>query len=238
MNPPTQKQTELPQAGSLPTGKESAVSAPVVIPEAFQAHDKDLNQQQLQFVVELGHKFPRIVEAATALRNGLTAVDKQLGEAAQLYRSLVVEVHAAKLNRRESTLLLRGLGMKANRVSEILRVAELPASEYNRYLKGEMGFKAVLALDTAKKKGKGEEVKAGLKKPARKVVIHDIDDATRLALTSALAGLMKKKRVKGASTEWALRYRATTGDNVYVAVTISPPNAGDSNPDTGSETEE
>lgn len=207
----------------------------VVIPPAFESYDKTLKQPQLQQAIALGAQFPLIVGAVQSLKLGLDSADVALKNAAEHYRTVVSEVHSAKLNRKEATVLLLGLGMRANRISEVLRVAELPPPAYKRYMAGELGFKAVLALDSAQKKGKGKEVKAGTKKPNRKVVIHTIGDAVRPLIIEALAGLVGKKRVKGASTEWALQYRDKSGSNVYVAVTVSPPNAGDENPENEAE---
>jgi len=217
-----EKQTEIPQTENRP--QPSPAQALVVLPPAFESHDKELKQEQLQFACELGAKYPKIVTAAQALRENLRGIDTALTAAGDLYRSLVTEVHAAKLNRRESTLLLRGLGMAGNRISEVLRVAELPAGDYNRYIKGEMGFKAVLALDTAKKKAGGKDVKAG-KKAAKKprIIIHDLGDKNAQILRDAIGGMSRLLK-GGTTTEWAHAFVSPQG-KFYVAITASPKDA-------------
>jgi len=69
-----------------------------------------------------------------------------LGVASDRYRGVASELRVAKLNGREASLLLRGLGFASNRVHELQKVASLPDEQWAKYVEGKIGFKAAFAL--------------------------------------------------------------------------------------------
>jgi len=113
----------------------------------FANADKTLKPEQLQMAASLAVKFPAIVSESVALRSEFAQVDAQLQRAGQRYYGFCSELRRAKLNRRESTLLLKALGYVKTRISEILKVSEVSDEIWAKYSNGQIGFKAALALE-------------------------------------------------------------------------------------------
>jgi len=131
----------------------------LVLPPQFVGQ-MNLKKEQLLFAVELSKKFPKILHESDALKSATVLADEALRGMGQKYFGLCAEFRSAKLNRRESTLLLVALGYNKVRISEILRVSEVDDAIWDKYAKNEIGFKATLALGRGTdgaEEGDGEE---------------------------------------------------------------------------------
>jgi len=123
--------------------------------------------------IELGAKFPEIVNQAEALKLETVHAAEALGRMGQKYYGTCNALRNAKLNRRESTLLLKGLGFSKSRVSEMLKVSEVSDELWAKFSGQQIGFKATLSLadsastDGGTSEGEGEGEGDG-KKPAKK----------------------------------------------------------------------
>jgi len=178
MSKKTQTKTTI---GVTPSQDVKSPPAPVtpppalIVPEAFTAHDKSLSPEQLRFSIELGTKFPAIVQEAQALKTSAAEVDASLARMGQKYYGFCSELRKAKMNRRESTLLLKGLGFAKTRVSEILKVSEVDDALWAKFANNQIGFKATLALgrgDGEAEEGEGEDgakPEAGKKKKEKRL---------------------------------------------------------------------
>lgn len=153
---PTQDKPAVPTAVPAP-----APALPV--PEAFKNPAADLKPDQLRFAIELGAKFPSIVNEATALKGAAAEADAALGRMGQKYYGFCSALRDAKLNRRESSILLKGLGFAKNRVYEILKVSEVDQVLWDKFANKQIGFKATLALSNggADDASDGDEVSDG-----------------------------------------------------------------------------
>jgi len=201
--------------------------APVVIPPAFQNHG-DLKPAQVQFAVEIGNKFPGIVQAAIDFEQAYSEVLSVSAKAGGKYFTLCSELRIAKMNRRESSLLLRGLGFTKNRVHEILKVSEVDDSIWNQYTAGQVGFKAVFALagdskdgatvsDTETQVPGWESTAGGIEKtPRARNLIKDCPESIRTRLNAVANGW----QVKETPVEFAYAV-VRNGKRFYFAISVS-----------------
>jgi len=201
-------------------------SAPaVIVPVAFEQHDKSLKQEQLAFAIKLGEKFPAVVSAATEMRASFAVVDGAMREAGQKYFGLCSALRVTKMNRRESALLLKGLGFIKSRVSEILRVSEVSDAIWSQYSAKTIGFKAALALDAGKSSAGGtdgegaEEEAAKVSAKKAKTKIHEVPASIKNAL-SALCTEFKRPLKGGNNTEYAAAF-VKDGVRYYFAISTS-----------------
>lgn len=146
-----------------------APASPVVVPKEYESHDPALKHPQLAFAIELGTKYPGIVSAAIQFRESMGQAELALGVASDRYRGVASELRTAKLNGREASLLLRGLGFASNRVHELQKVAALPDEQWSKYVEGKIGFKAAFALRN------GEPAPAPAPAPAPVPAVGDPD---------------------------------------------------------------
>jgi len=86
------------------------------------------------------------VSESETLKTASRDADTALARMGERYFGFCSELRSAKLNRRESTLLLKGLGLAKSRISEILRVSEVTDEVWAKYKAGQIGFNATLAL--------------------------------------------------------------------------------------------
>jgi len=119
---------------------------PLALPSAFNQADKALTEQQLQFAAVLAQKFPGIVTESELLKSAAAETDAALQRMGQKYYAFCAQLRAAKMNRRESTLLMKALGFHKQRITEILRVSEVDDAIWSKYANGEIGFKSTLQL--------------------------------------------------------------------------------------------
>lgn len=190
-----------------------------MVPVAFQSHDKSLKPTELQYAVELGQKFPTIIAASEDFKAGYNAAGLALSAASEKWRGMVIAIHGAKLNRREASILMRGLGFIKSRVSEVLRVVESDESVFQRYIKGEMGFKAVLAIEQAKT---AEQKVAKVQKPRKSNVIRSVSELIGKKLNLVASGW----RVSEETTQEFAYACVKNGKRYYFAISIGPDSTG------------
>jgi hypothetical protein len=116
------------------------------LPLAFANHDTTLTESQLQAAAAIAGKHADIVKESEHLRLEFDAAGVAMKRVGERYYAFCSELRKAKLNRKESTLLLKALGYVKTRISEILRVSEVDDTIWNQYKDGAIGFKATLAL--------------------------------------------------------------------------------------------
>lgn len=216
---PTQDKPQVPTAEPV---KEAKL---LPIPSAFQSADPSLKPEQLQFAVELGAKFPGIVEQAEALKLEYTKATEALGRVGQKYYGTCNELRKAKLNRRESTLLLKGLGFSKSRVSEMLKVSEVSDELWAKFANQQIGFKATLALsngaetptdgDGGDAEGDGEGEKKKVKAKERR-----LPKEFQPSIIAALEDWGDSLKATGQKDPYVLRYE--NKDKRTYVVTIQP----------------
>lgn len=115
-------------------------STALVIPAR---QETELDEANYQLACDLHAKFPQV-----AIRN--REVKEAEGRLAQKYFRLCEALRepgeGMKLNGKEITLLLLGLGYRKQRVTEFRRVIEVADDVWENYKKNVIGFKAVLAI--------------------------------------------------------------------------------------------
>jgi len=168
-------------------------------------------------------KFPLIVKSVNEFREGYV-------RAGELYFGMCSAVREAKLEKKDSTLVLLALGLSKSRTSEVIRVSSVPDAIWSQYAAGSVGFKATLALGKDKPQVVGPE--AGQtggdpgqnppKAPRKVAKIRDLTEKAQEALKKVLRNIGKHD---GESpTEYALSVRIEEL-NYYVAITVTDKNA-------------
>lgn len=198
----------------------AAAPVAVVVPPAFAAHDKSLNDSGLAYAVQLGEKHPAIVKAAIEFQD----VYNRAGEKFFGFASALRE---AKLLKKEATLLLLGLGLSKSRTSEMIKLSSVSDEVWAKYSAKAVGFRAALALEDGKsstggteedgEEGEGTTTRKNEKKAPLK--IHDIPEKSRVAFLDACKAFSRPLK-GGKPTEYAL---ACTHDgvNFYIALSVS-----------------
>jgi len=209
------------QKVTVPTAEPQPAKL-LVIPTAFIHHDPTLKPEQVQFAIELGNKFPGIVQQAEALKAETVLAAEALGRMGQKYYGTCNELRKAKLNRRESTLLLKGLGFSKSRVSEMLKVSEVSDELWAKFEGQQIGFKATLALADSPSsdggtegEGDGEEEAKKPKKKERRLPKEFQPDVIK-----ALEDWGDSLKACGMKDPYVMRYENKDG-RTYV-VTIQP----------------
>jgi len=207
---------------------EKANLPPMIVPLVLTEADKSLTPEQVKFASELGAKFPKVVEAVSHFNKDFATATEKMAAANASYFVMCSELRTAKLNRRESTLLLKGLGMIKQRITEVLRVTEVSDELWAKYEGKALGFRAVLKIartedasdetEPTQATVPGTEPETTVKPLKPQVVIHEIKQPLKGALMQALreAGELRKN---GEQTEYALGF-VHEDKRFYIALTV------------------
>jgi len=174
-----------------------------VIPPAFEAHAPGMKPMALQLAIQLGQKHPAIVQAVVEFRDAY-------GRAGEKYFGMASSLREAKLQKKESTALLLGLGLSKSRVSEIIRVSSVSDAIWNQYSAKSIGFKAAMQLEAGESSDGGtddSEDKTDKKKADTKALkIYDVPEFIRLELAQMARGWPRPLK-NGKTTEYVFRYQ-------------------------------
>lgn len=174
------------------TGASPVTAVSVELPEAFRNHDPKMKPAALQLAIATGAKHPEIVHSVVELASAM----QNAGE--KYYRVLHV-LRAAKLQKKEVTALLLGLGIHKSRASQLNALSSCKDEVWKKYSEKAIGFRAALELEN------GEEPKPSdsdeSKKKRVKAKIHPVPKPIQTALAEAVAGWEKPNKA-GKRTEY------------------------------------
>lgn len=137
----------------------------LVLPDAFKNHDLKMTPENIRFAVELGEKHPAVVESVVALQSSLHELENVAKVAGEKYFRTVKALRETKLNRREATLLLKGLGFSKVTASKLQKVAEVSPELWAKYEAKQLGFNATLLLGREELSTETEDAPEGTEKP-------------------------------------------------------------------------
>jgi len=112
-------------------------------PLELVAPDSGLSEGELNFAKELIAKYPRVSVAYKEVKAG---EEKLKGKWLGLCEALRDPKDGIRLNGREMTLLLKGLGERKQRITEIVKVVSVDDALWEKYKQGILGFRAVLQI--------------------------------------------------------------------------------------------
>lgn len=107
------------------------------------APDTGLSESELNFAKELIVKYPAVGVAYKEVKLG---EEKLKGKWLRLCEALRDPKDGTRLNGREMTLLLKGLGERKQRITEIVKVVSVDDALWAKYKQGILGFRAVLQI--------------------------------------------------------------------------------------------
>jgi len=181
-----------------PTPAVHPLTVVAPVPPAFQGHAKEMSEFALQIAVKLGADHPAIVQAAVEF-------SEAYGRAGEKFFNMASALRAAKLQKKESTLLMLGLGFSKSRASEMLRLSSVSDEIWAQYSTKAVGFRAALALD--KPKAEVPPVEPGAENARQSNVVKaekaDFDDAAKAGLQKVFAGI-KRPLKNGKPTDYKL----------------------------------
>lgn len=119
---------------------------PLVLLPGMKTEGNQLEEHQLRFCVELATKHPAIPQAVREFQDGLNEASKVADNVRNKYKNLVVTLRDSKLNRRESTLLLKSYDFNKVVISKICNLVEADDAVFAQYLEGAIGFNAAVLL--------------------------------------------------------------------------------------------
>lgn len=128
---------------------QAAPLAPVIVPEAFASHDPSLKGATLALAISVGAQHPAIVQAAIDFKQAY-------GQAGERYYTLLHTLRTAKLQKKEATAVLLGLGFNKGRASELNKLASAKDEVWAKYSAKGISFRAALALENGGNKGDNE----------------------------------------------------------------------------------
>lgn len=144
-------------------------SAQVIqLPDAFKSHDPKMSPVALALAVEVGKKHPAIVASVVELRSAIT-------QAGEKYYTVLHALRSAKLQKKEATAVLLGLGLTKGRASELNKLSACSDEVWAKYSSKAVGFRAALALENGETDGEsspggtGEETEAPAKRKKHKI---------------------------------------------------------------------
>lgn len=207
------KNTTASKAGSSP-----APSAPValVVPVAFEAHDPSLKGVALTLAIQTGEKHPEIVQAAVEFK-------ASVGIAGEKYYHLLHALRHAKLQKKEATALLLGLGFNKGRASELNKLSTCKQEVWDKYSGKAISFRAALALEDGKPVKGPDSGNEGSKPTKKKNKIHTLPKPVQSALVGALEPWLAKDSTlpaptkSGQRTEYGFTYEAN-GRTLYLQI--------------------
>jgi len=150
--------------------------------------------------IQLGTQHPQIVKAVTNLT---TAMEQAQGRYYQVLHAL----RAAKLQKKENTALLLGLGFHKSRVSQLCAMASVSDDVWAKYSAKTIGFRAALELengggdDTPEVEVVDPEAENGRKRARAK--IYPVPKGIQTALAAAVEHWEKPNK-GGNRTEYGL----------------------------------
>lgn len=208
------------KAGSSPATTAPATTVQVVVPAAFENHDKSLKGATLQLAIQTGEKHPEIVQAVTELRAAMAVTGEK-------YYHVLHTLRAAKLDKKSATALLLGLGFLKSVASELNRLSSAKEEVWQQYSAKAIGFRAALALENGKpatNQTSGNET-AAPSTPREVAKIHSfprpVADALRAAVESWLlpdgTRTLPAPNKSGKRTEYGLTIEAN-GRTLYFQV--------------------
>jgi len=171
---------------SSQTGASPVTTAPVtlVVPSAFQAHDPSLKGVALTLAINTGAKHPEIVKAAEEFKLAV-------GLTGEKYYHLLHALRHAKLQKKEATALLLGLGFNKGRASELNKLSSCKEEVWKKYSQKSISFRAALALENGKPEGDKEQ--GNKDKPKKsKAKIHSLPKPLQTALAEVMMPWLDK----------------------------------------------
>lgn len=167
-----------------PTGASPVTTVEVVMPAAFKNHAPDMSATALALAIQVGEKHPQIVRAVTELGKSLAVVGEK-------YYQVLHTLRHAKLQKKEATALLLGLGLTKGRASELNKLSSCSDEVWAKYSAKAIGFRAALALENGEvppgEPGEGEDAsEKEAPKPREKHKIHTLPKPVSKALAEAL----------------------------------------------------
>jgi len=193
------------KAGSSPA---PTAAVAIVLPPAFEAHDPSLQGASLALAIQVGEKNPKIVNAAHEFKVAV-------GTTGEKYLKLLHALREAKLQKKEATALLLGLGFNKGRASELNKLSTAKQEVWDQYAAKGISFRAALALEDGKEpKGTGSDSgnEGGPAKKKEKTKIHPAPKWIQLSLADVAAAWLEKEGGSilkaGARTEYGFTYEA------------------------------
>lgn len=167
----------------------AAPTAPVeiVVPAAFK--NTSLKGASLTLAINTGVKHPEIVQAVTELAGAMQA-------AGEKYYHVLHTLRAAKLQKKEATALLLGLGLTKGRASELNKLSSAKEEVWKKYSEKTVGFRAALALENGKSSPVGTP---GKKRVVAK--IHSVPKDIQTMIAESVKGWVKPNK-DGKRTEY------------------------------------
>jgi len=87
-----------------------------------------------------------LLEKNPALRDALVEFSSAFGAVVEKLRAVCIQLRAAKLNPKEQSLALGAAGVREDTASKIKRVCNDTDENFDRYIKGDLGFNAALEV--------------------------------------------------------------------------------------------
>jgi len=154
---------------------EAKATAPTIVLPATFAPLKGMNDITLAAAVSIAEKNPQIVTAIVDLRDAM-------GRAGEKFFGVASTLRAAKLVKKEATMLLHAMGLSPSRTSEMIRLSSVSEKIWKQYSAQSVGFRAALQLDNGDKgKTKKENSTGGKKHKVHAVNAHVADVLAQLA---------------------------------------------------------
>lgn len=201
------------KAGSSPA---PTANVTVIVPTAFEAHDPSLKGAGLTLAIQTGEKHPEIVQAAIEFK-------ASVGLAGEKYYHLLHALRNAKLQKKEATALLLGLGFNKGRASELNKLSTCKQEVWDKYSGKAISFRAALALEDGKPVKGPDSGNEGDKPSKKKAKIHALPKPVQAALVTALEPWLAKDSTlpaptkSGNRTEYGFTYEAN-GRTLYLQI--------------------
>lgn len=191
-----------------PSSPKASALLPVILPKEF-APIPGMNQVTLAAAVNVGAKHPDIVKAAVEFREAY-------GRAGEKFFGIASALRAAKLVKKEATMLMHALGFSASRTSEMIKLSSVSDEIWGKYSAQSVGFRAALQLED-EANGDAETSTGGKKKErAAPAKIHPLSKHALEAingLTSDHCPMVDGKRTEYSGT-------IELGNGAFLHVTI------------------
>jgi len=213
---PPQQPAKAEQTPVSPPSQPSLLARP----SAFLQHDKSLTDQQLQFAAVLAQKFPGIVTESELLKSAAAETDAALHRMGQKYYAFCSQLRAAKMNRRESTLLMKALGFHKQRITEILRVSEVDDAIWSKYADGAIGFKSALQLGRGTTESEDDESEEDEAAPSKKKKEKRLPKEFQPSIIACLEDWGDSLKATGQKEPYVMRYE--NAEKRTFVVTIQP----------------
>jgi len=170
------KPAKAPKA-SAAVASAPALPSRVILPKEF-APIPGMNQLTLAAAVSVGAQHPEIVTAAVEFREAY-------GRAGEKFFGIASALRAAKLVKKEATMLMHALGFSASRTSEMIKLSSVSDEVWAKYSGQSVGFRAALQLED-ESTGEGENSTGGKKPRASNTKIHPVSKAVATSLADIL----------------------------------------------------